>query len=440
MSDDDPYGSPYQVPDTMPPIVDPGAAAAAASQAGHFAQQHREAIGGREKEIRDIQEKQQLNVGTMTQMLDDTIAQIKRARSGQSNLPLITMGGAMMSSPGNFGQQVGHGFLGLASGIKNERDDERETTLKLADLNLKRATISNMPLEQRLAYMKALQTGDIAALARIEAMQVKAQAGGAGPAAVKEFNVWKEDPANAGKTFADYQRFKAGLTDRGTALQREYDLAKQSKPDMKWEEFLQEKSRATAAGHAQGTAQATAAQSLPAVVSNTETMIKKIDDILNMPNLDNLLGWGAMLPNRPEGPGRDLENAIKTLQSQGYLQGFEGLKGAGPITDQEGNAAKDALMRLDPLAKPGTFKKQLEEARDKIKRILEVKRQQAGRDAPKENISGGGTTNPTPTPPEQTGQTQKPTAPAATGAYTGPRAKAADGSPLIVRDGKWVPE
>ena len=89
-TEDDPYSSPYQLPDTMPPIVDPGAAAAAATQAGHFAQQHRGAIAGREKEIRDIQEKQQLNTMRVNlKSLDDEIrrGEIAIAEARRSLLP-----------------------------------------------------------------------------------------------------------------------------------------------------------------------------------------------------------------------------------------------------------------------------------------------------------------------------------------------------------------
>jgi hypothetical protein len=440
---DDPYANPYVSdvvgPDNLIPSS-PGAADAAAERAGAFAAQHRQAMSGREKEIRDIQEKQQLNVDSMTQMLDDTVAQIRRARAGQSNLGLLEMGAAMMASPGNFGQQLGMGFKGLASGIKAQRDDDMGSDLKIADLSLRRATIANAPLEQRLAYMKALQTGDIAAMGRIEAMQIKAQAGGSDPAVVKEWRVWQQQPGNENKPLAEYQAFKAGLTDRGTALQREFDLARKDAPDLKWEDFLRTKAAATAQGRAQGESTGISTQSLPEVVNNTEVMLRKIDEILGQKDLDSLLGWSAVLPNRPGGPGLKLDNMLAELKSQGYLAGFERLKGAGAITDKEGEVAKDALMRLDPKLKPEDFKKQLAEARDKILRGLAVVRQKAGKDPAR---SAPDLPQPPISPPGQTGKTAPPegvVAPTDKARAATPKARMPDGTVLVPRDGKWVPE
>jgi len=431
----DPYDNPYSDPysaaqETLPPVSNPGAADAAATQAGAFAAQHRAAIQGRERDVRDAQEKQQLNVDTMTQMLDDTVAQIKRAREGRSNLGLLEMGGAMMASPGNFGQQLGAGMLGLSRGIRAQREEDIGTELKLGELNLRRAAIANAPLEQRLAYMKALQTGDLAALARIEAMQVRAQGAGSDPAIVKEWRAWQKEPGNENKPLAEYQKFKAGLTDRGTAFQREFDAAKEAEPGLTWEQFVQKKAAAGASGKAQGDVQGTSRANFGSYEQNASFLAETIDKMISHPGIENAVGklW-ATVPGIAGTPKADFEAMEQVLLGQVFLSAYADLRGGGAITEAEGLKATASRLAASRKQSKEAYLENLKDFQRRLAEGREIMRAKAGLPAGEK----AGSTTPisqAPTPPGQTGQTPP----------TGPRARMPDGSFLVIRDGKWVPE
>lgn len=441
MPDENPYSNPYQQADAMPTPSSPGAADAAASQAGAFAAQHRASIGGREKEIRDIQEKQALNVAQMTQMLDDTVAQIKRAREGRSNLPLIEMGAGMMTSTGNFGQQVGAGLQGLARGIKAQREEDTGSETKLAELGLRRAAIANAPLEQRLAYMKALQTGDIAALARIEAMQVKAQAGGTDPAIVKEWKEWQKAPGNEGKPLSDYQTFKAKLTDRGTADQRGYAmwLEDPKNAGKSIEDYKRSMALAGAAGRSEGEDQGKSRAGLGQAEFGLEKLDQTINEMLKHPGMDNAVG--RMWANAPAIPGSSKADFLakeEALKGQVFLKAFDALRGAGAITEAEGLKATVSELPTSRAQSKEAYIANLERYRQQLAQAREILRKRAG--APATVINPAGTALPaegpgSPSPPGQTGQTPAPAKPQAA-----PRARMPDGSTVILKNGKWVPE
>jgi hypothetical protein len=131
----------------------------------------------------------------------------------------------------------------------------------------------------------------------------------------------------------------------------------------------QEKSRMKEAGEGQGKAQA----ALPGIVSTTDSLLKKIDDVLYEPDPKNP---GKYLPD-PKKPGQfipnqtlpqvvgsfdghswvptlrsssvDMQERLKQVRGGAFLQAFESLRGAGSITEKEAEPATAALARLDNL-------------------------------------------------------------------------------------------
>jgi hypothetical protein len=131
----------------------------------------------------------------------------------------------------------------------------------------------------------------------------------------------------------------------------------------------QDKSRMKEAGEGQGKAQA----ALPGIVSTTDSLLRKIDDVLHEPDPKNP---GKYLPD-PKKPGQfipnqtlpqvvgsfdghpwnptfrsssvDMQERLKQVRGGAFLQAFESLRGAGSITEKEAEPATAALARLDNL-------------------------------------------------------------------------------------------
>jgi hypothetical protein len=69
--------------------------------------------------------------------------------------------------------------------------------------------------------------------------------------------------------------------------------------------------------------------------------------------------------------GTDLTVRISQLQGQAFLQAFESLKGGGAITEREGQAATEAIARLNRIQSKEAFEDSLRELRSIMERGLE---------------------------------------------------------------------
>lgn len=150
---------------TPPTVGNPAAA-------DFYMRKHQAAFDERESQADQIANDQQANIAKMAKMLDETTAALRAARSNRSNLPLMALGAGMMSSTGNFGQQVGAGLRMMIPTIDAERRNDEDFEYKLANIAMQRAGLENAPLRERLAYLRALQQGDQAAIRAIETAQI----------------------------------------------------------------------------------------------------------------------------------------------------------------------------------------------------------------------------------------------------------------------------
>jgi hypothetical protein len=81
--------------------------------------------------------------------------------------------------------------------------------------------------------------------------------------------------------------------------------------------------------------------------SDPALMIANIDGILNDPALPYATGADAWRAQIPGTEARRVGARMDQLQGQAFLQAFESLKGAGQITEIEGQKATQAIARLD---------------------------------------------------------------------------------------------
>jgi len=105
--------------------------------------------------------------------------------------------------------------------------------------------------------------------------------------------------------------------------------------------------------------------SLAAAAGDSITLI---DNVLNDPNLGAVTGMiQGRLPPVTQG-ATDLLSKIDQLQGQAFLQAFQSLKGGGAITDREGQAALNAVGRLQRTQSEAAFQQSLQELRTIIER------------------------------------------------------------------------
>ncbi len=136
---------------------------------------------------------------------------------------------------------------------------------------------------------------------------------------------------------------------------------------------LAEKEAQEKVGQARGQAQA----DLPRAKSTYDTVMKYVDDVINDKNLSNVVGWPAYVGTiRPE--SQATEERLKQLQGFAFLQAFESLKGAGAITEVEGQKATAALARLQNLKQDKTaYRAALEDFKRELTRGFELAQEKA---------------------------------------------------------------
>lgn len=133
-----------------------------------------------------------------------------------------------------------------------------------------------------------------------------------------------------------------------------------------------------------GSASGKAKVALPTVMNASERILATIKSIEDDPDLEKVTGFvGGRLPK-----GLHTEAMAKTqskldqLQGQTFLQAYNDLRGAGQITEREGQAAQNAYNRLTTQTM-GTeeYKTALREFKDEVLKLVEIAKQKAGVDS-----------------------------------------------------------
>lgn len=135
-------------------------------------------------------------------------------------------------------------------------------------------------------------------------------------------------------------------------------------------------------GKSQGDAQVNLGSSL----QKADYSISLIDEMLAHPGLDTAVGLSSTLDPRNYISGTDATDfnvRRKQLEGRAFLEAFDSLKGAGQITEIEGQKATEAIARLSTAQSEGSYKLALRELRE----ILEVGKERARHRA---TVSEGG--------------------------------------------------
>jgi len=94
------------------------------------------------------------------------------------------------------------------------------------------------------------------------------------------------------------------------------------------------------------TTQAEAAANLPKAEYSADQIINTIENLANHPGTRFLYGKYALSPIVPGTEQAGAGSYLTQVRDQAFLQAFESIKGAGAITEKEGEKATGALTRL----------------------------------------------------------------------------------------------
>jgi hypothetical protein len=133
-------------------------------------------------------------------------------------------------------------------------------------------------------------------------------------------------------------------------------------------------------GTAEGKARGEAAVNLPTNTQNVQQTVKQIDELMNHPGLDSIVGnldqYRGSLLLGPE--GRDAKARFDQLKGRAFLEAYGLLKGGGQITEIEGAKAEAAMARMDRSQGEAEFKTALKDFRDAVEAGLMKLQQAAG--------------------------------------------------------------
>lgn len=110
-----------------------------------------------------------------------------------------------------------------------------------------------------------------------------------------------------------------------------------------------------------GDARATAAMELPQANADVQSALSTIQLLKQNPELKHRVGLMSPLGAIPGSAGADFDVALDQLKGKLFLQAFNSLKGAGQITETEGQKATAALGRLNRSQSEQGFRSALDE-------------------------------------------------------------------------------
>jgi hypothetical protein len=123
---------------------------------------------------------------------------------------------------------------------------------------------------------------------------------------------------------------------------------------------------------------------MQAQAATAQDSLELINSVLNSPSLESVTGMiQGRLPAMSQS-GTDLVTRIEQLQGQAFLQAFESLKGGGSITEIEGQAATNAIARLNRAQSAEAFRESLRDLQEIYQRAVD-------------RVSNGGSAAPTTT-------------------------------------------
>lgn len=132
------------------------------------------------------------------------------------------------------------------------------------------------------------------------------------------------------------------------------------------------------AAEARAVAQATAGQELGGAVQTAQSALDTIGQIRIHPGLKSRVGVWAVAPAIPGTPGKDFDALVEQAKGQVFLQAYSALKGGGQITEREGQAAQQAIARLNQAQTQEGFMTALDDLEGIIRKGVERAQSKAG--------------------------------------------------------------
>jgi len=116
----------------------------------------------------------------------------------------------------------------------------------------------------------------------------------------------------------------------------------------------------------------------PQTKFNGEYTIGLIDKAISHPGRMSGTGLSSLVPSRPGGPAYNFDIIMKQIKGKQFLTAFEQLKGAGQITEIEGQKATEAEARMDQAQGESEFLEALNEYKSVINALMERASKRAG--------------------------------------------------------------
>lgn len=135
--------------------------------------------------------------------------------------------------------------------------------------------------------------------------------------------------------------------------------------------------------NALGAARAKTKLNLPNLEQNARAAFKAVDAMLKHPGFSAAVGMpnpfkgGFGIGTLPWTPARDFMNRFEAAKSKSFMIAREGLKGAGPVTDYEGQKADKALAAMDAATSEEEFRRASQDFVDAIANGVKIARKQA---------------------------------------------------------------
>lgn len=133
---------------------------------------------------------------------------------------------------------------------------------------------------------------------------------------------------------------------------------------------------------------ADASEKLPTMELKAKQLIGYMDGVVNHPGYGVGTGTvGSRLPSYSE-TAQDFDERVQQIQGQTFMLAFQDLRGAGPITDTEGEKATAAYGRVANL-KVGSenYKRAVADLKKEVLALVDVVRQKASGGAPQPNAA-----------------------------------------------------
>jgi hypothetical protein len=111
---------------------------------------------------------------------------------------------------------------------------------------------------------------------------------------------------------------------------------------------------------------------LPNAIRETTKTIRVMDDLLRHKGLPDMLGLTGVAARIPGSSGAAALSYHNQLTGRMFMEAFAALKGAGQITEKEGEKATAAAARLDRNLSPADYKAAVKEVRDELAELLKL--------------------------------------------------------------------